>query len=156
MANEFDADLLLAVEPVDGWSASDYVAKLGKIFSESATYKDKTKVYDFCVTIVYANDKRIDISPLVKDRGGIRRYEVCDRGNDAFVQSEPMEYTAWIKQRNGYSGSNSFRKVTRLIKYIRDIKGTFTCHQFFSQRLLETKSTGMIMALLHSVIPQLH
>ena len=30
-------------------------------------------------------------------------------------------------QRNRYSGSNSFRKVTRLIKYLRDIKTRFTC-----------------------------
>lgn len=66
--DEFDADLLLAVEPVDGWSASDYIANLGKVFSQSATYKDKTKVHDFCVTIVYAGDKRIDIAPLVKNR----------------------------------------------------------------------------------------
>ncbi len=125
--DEFDADLLLAVEPVDGWSASDYIANLGKVFSQSATYKDKTKVHDFCVTIVYAGDKRIDIAPLVKNRAGVKRYEVCDRANNAFELSEPMEYTAWIKERNGYSGSNSFRKVTRLVKYIRDIKGTFTC-----------------------------
>ena len=125
--DEFDADLLLVVEPVDGWEAGNYVAKLGKIFSDSPTYKDKTKVYDFCVTIVYAGDKRIDIAPLVKDRGGIVRYEVCDRGNNTFVRSEPMEYTNWIRERNRYSGSNSFRKVTRIVKYLRDIKGTLTC-----------------------------
>ena len=125
--DEFDADLLLVVEPVEGWTACEYVAKLGKIFSDSPTYKEKTKVYDFCVTIVYAGDKRIDIAPLVKNRGGFTRFEVCDRGNDAFVRSEPMEYTNWIKERNRYSGSNSFRKVTRILKYLRDIKCTFTC-----------------------------
>jgi hypothetical protein len=53
--------------------------------------------------------------------------KVCDRSNDAFLRSEPMEYTNWIKERNRYSGSNSFRKVTRILKYLRDIKGTFTC-----------------------------
>jgi hypothetical protein len=74
--DEFDADLLLVVDPVDGWTASDYVTGLGKIFRDSPTYKEKTKVYEFCVTLVYGGDKRIDIAPLIKDRGGIIRYEV--------------------------------------------------------------------------------
>jgi hypothetical protein len=35
---EFDADLLVLVDPVSGWSAQDYISTLGKIFSESGTY----------------------------------------------------------------------------------------------------------------------
>lgn len=125
--DEFDADLLVVVEEVSDWKPKDYVNRLGKVFQDSSVYSDKVKVHDFCITIVYSGEKRIDIAPLVKDRSGIKRYEVCDRKNDAFVRSEPFEYTKWIKERNTYSGANSFRKVTRLLKYLRDIKGTFTC-----------------------------
>lgn len=53
--------------------------------------------------------------------------EVCNRRSDQFEGSQPIQYTQWIREKNGYSGSNSFRKATRLIKYIRDIKRRFSC-----------------------------
>ena len=124
--DEFDADLLVMVDPVEGWTAADYVEELGRVFAASGTYADKTKVWDYCVTITYAGDRRIDLAPCVVGRqweGGI---EVCNR-KGGFERSEPVEYTTWLKERNDYSGSNSFRKVTRLLKYLRDIKETFTC-----------------------------
>jgi hypothetical protein len=51
---EFDADLLVMVDPVEGWTAADYVEELGRVFAGSGTYADKTKVWDYCVTITYA------------------------------------------------------------------------------------------------------
>jgi hypothetical protein len=43
---EFDADLLVKVHPVDGWSAAQYVKELGRVFRDSGRYGDKTVVYD--------------------------------------------------------------------------------------------------------------
>jgi hypothetical protein len=125
--DEFDADLLVLVDPVLAWTAADYVAKLGKVFATSATYGDKAKTWDYCVTITYAGDRKIDIAPCVVGRQWDGSIEVCNRPSNAFERSEPIEYTNWLKERNTYSGSNSFRKVTRLLKYLRDIKKTFTC-----------------------------
>jgi hypothetical protein len=65
---EFDADLLVKVYAVDGWSAAQYVKELGRVFLDSGRYSDKTVVYDYCVTITYADDCKIDIAPLVMDR----------------------------------------------------------------------------------------
>jgi Second Messenger Oligonucleotide or Dinucleotide Synthetase domain/Adenylyl/Guanylyl and SMODS C-terminal sensor domain len=124
--DEFDADLLVMVDPVDGWTAADYVEELGRIFAGSATYGDKTKTWDYCVTVTYAGDRNIDLAPCVVGRLWQGSIEVCNR-NGSFERSEPVEYTTWLKERNAYSGSNSFRKVTRLLKYLRDIKQTFTC-----------------------------
>ncbi|WP_341235512.1 cyclic GMP-AMP synthase DncV-like nucleotidyltransferase [uncultured Sulfitobacter sp.] len=124
---EFDADLLVKVKSVDGWSAAQYVKELGRIFQNSGRYGDKTQVYDYCVTITYADDCKIDIAPLVMDRKFQGTLEVCDRRSDSFNESQPIEYTRWIREKNGYSGNNSFRKATRLIKYIRDIKKRFSC-----------------------------
>lgn len=125
--DEFDADLLVKVAPVSGWSAAQYVKSLGKIFQESTRYSDMTVVYDYCVTITYADDCKIDIAPLVTDREFQGVLEVCNRREGRFEESQPIEYTRWIRERNGYSGSNSFKKATRLIKYIRDIKKRFSC-----------------------------
>lgn len=134
---EFDADLLVKVHAVNGWNAAQYVKELGRIFRDSNRYGDKTAVYDYCVTITYADDCKIDVAPLVMEREYQGTLEVCNRRSDEFEESQPIEYTRWIRQKNGYSGNNSFRKatrlikyirdMTRLIKYIRDIKRRFSC-----------------------------
>jgi hypothetical protein len=123
----FDADLLVMVDHVDGWTAADYVTKLGEIFSKSSVYGQKSKTWDYCVTIMYAGERSIDVTPCVVGRSWEASIEVCNRATGELERSEPVEYTNWLKERNGYSGSNSFRKVTRLLKYLRDIKHTFTC-----------------------------
>jgi hypothetical protein len=112
------------------------VKELGRVFLESGRYSDKTVVYDYCVTITYADDCKIDIAPLVMDREYQGTLEVCDKRNDKFDESQPIEYTRWIREKNGYSGNNSFRKATRLIKYIRDIKKRFSCQSVLLTTLI--------------------
>jgi len=124
---EFDADLLAIIDPVDGWSAAQYVSSLGEVFENSGLYKDKAKTWEYCVTITYAGDRKIDIAPCIRGREADGELEVCNRPSDMFERSEPVLYTEWLNERNGYSGSNSFRKVTRLIKYLRDIREDFEC-----------------------------
>ncbi|PAL20656.1 nucleotidyltransferase [Sphingopyxis sp. GW247-27LB] len=133
---EFDADLLVKVAPVSGWTAKDYVKKLGEAFADSATYGSKCKTWDYCVTVTYAGERKIDIAPLVMDRKHAGSLEVCNRLADEFEDSEPMHYTVWLRDKNLLSGSNSFRKVTRLLKYLRDIKTTFTCPSVLLTTLL--------------------
>lgn len=70
---EFDADLLVKVHAVDGWSAAQYVKELGCAFLDSNRYGDKTVVYDCCVTITYADECKIDIAPLVMNRLSVVR-----------------------------------------------------------------------------------
>jgi hypothetical protein len=133
---EFDADLLVMVAPVEGWSAKDYVAELGKTFAASPTYGEKARTWDYCVTVTYPGERKVDIAPLVLDRKHSGSLEVCNRSADDFEDSEPLAYTEWLRQRNALSGSNSFRKVTRLLKYLRDIKTTFTCPSVLLTTLL--------------------
>ncbi|WP_112961837.1 cyclic GMP-AMP synthase DncV-like nucleotidyltransferase [Agrobacterium sp. lyk4-40-TYG-31] len=133
---EFDADLLVKVKHVDGWSAAQYIKELGRVFRDSKRYGEMTVVYDFCVTITYADDCKVDIAPLVTDREFQGTLEVCNKRADEFEESQPIEYTRWIKEKNGYSGNNSFRKATRLIKYIRDIKKRFSCQSVLLTTLI--------------------
>ena len=124
---EFDADLIVFVKPIDGWDAAQYIDKLYEAFKANGTYKDKVRRWSHCVTITYANEKKIDVAPVLVNRGCVEALEVCNRDTNQFERTEPRRYTEWLVERNGYSGSNSFRKVTRLIKYLRDIKTRFTC-----------------------------
>ena len=124
---EFDADLLVFIHPVVGWEAKDYIDKLYSTFTSNGTYKSKVRRWSHCVTITYANDKKIDVAPVIINRNGYQQLEVCNRDTNKFEPTEPRQYTNWMILQNSYSGSNTFRKVTRIIKYLRDIKGTFTC-----------------------------
>jgi hypothetical protein len=133
-AGEFDADLLVFVERVNGWTAATYIEELYTAFRANATYKDKVNRSSHCVTISYANDKKIDVAPCVTNRTNY--LEVCNRTKDQFERTEPRQYTEWLVEKNGYSGGNSFCKVTRLIKYLRDIKESFTCSSVMLTTLL--------------------
>jgi len=132
----FDADIIVLVSPVDGWEAKDYINSLRRIFSDSSTYGSKVSSYSHCVTITYAGERKIDIAPLVIGRWHADSKEVCNRISNEFEDSDPAAYTTWFNERNGYSGKNSFRKVTRLLKYLRGIKKTFSCPSVLLTTLL--------------------
>jgi hypothetical protein len=133
---EFDADLVVFVKPKEGWTAKDYVNKLATTLENISTYSDKVRRYSHCVTIEYAGDRRIDIAPCVIDRQHKGQYEVCNRGTDEFEASSPLAYTEWVVNKNGIAGGNDLKKVTRLLKYLRDVKGNFTCPSFLFTTLL--------------------
>lgn len=137
----FDADILVRVAPIEGWTAKDYINSLRRIFANSETYKDKVSSYSHCVTITYAGERKIDIAPLVIGRWHDASQEVCNRTTDEFEDTDPGAYTKWFNERNGYSGKNSFRKVTRLFKYLRGIKCTFTCPSVLLTTLLGERIT---------------
>lgn len=134
--NPFDADVIVFVKPVDGWAAADYINELARVFRNSVTYKDKIRTYSHCVTIEYAGERKMDIAPCVVDRETEETYEVCNRTSNSFQRTEPEKYTTWINDKNANSGKHALRKVTRLLKYMRDIKRTFTCPSFLLTTLL--------------------
>lgn len=141
--NPFDADLLAFVEPKDGWDAKKYVNELYRYFSDSKTYEDKVQRYSHCVTITYAGERKIDIAPCVIDRDSITRMEVCNRNTNTFELSEPEKYTDWLLERNKWTGKNGLSKVTRLVKYLRDTKGTFSCKSILLTTLLGARITAL-------------
>lgn len=133
----FDADVLVFVNPVDGWSAKDYVHGLKETFKGSGTYKDKAHLHTRCVRLEYAGDFQIDVVPCVVYRpGGAHQFEVCNRIDDEFEVTDGEAYTRWLEQRNTWTGLDKLREVTRLLKYLRDIKGTFSCKSILLTTLL--------------------
>lgn len=132
----FDADLLVIVKPVAGWEAKEYLSTLRKVFADNPIYKDKVRRYSHCVTIEYAGERKVDIAPCVRDRNGRVGHEVCNFDDNKFERSEPEKYTDWLRDRNRWTGSNGLKKVTRLLKYLRDIKGNFTCPSVLLTTLL--------------------
>lgn len=121
---------------VDGWTAADYVNKIYELFKDHILYKEKCNAHDYCVTVTYAGLRKIDLAPCVVERIYKGQHEVCNRKLNRFERSEPLTYTQWLKDANTYSGSNSFRKTIRIIKYVRDIKTRFTCSSILLTTLL--------------------
>jgi hypothetical protein len=133
---EYDADLMVFVESVDGWEAKDYINKLYSALEVNRTYKEKLQCYSHCVTIEYAGERRIDIAPVIRNRQFVGQDEVCNRISNKFEVSAPEAYTNWVVQKNSIAGGNDLRKVTRLLKYMRDIKKNFICPSFLLTTLL--------------------
>lgn len=133
----FDADLLVFIDPVGDWTPKDYIFGLRRVFRGSGIYKDKMSPSNRCVTVGYSGDFDIDVVPCVINRaGGTSRYEVCNSVDDEFEVTDSEAYTAWLDRRNGWIGSDKLREVTRLLKYLRDIKLTFSCKSILLTTLL--------------------
>ena len=62
---EFDADLVVYVDPVDGWTPRDYILKLRRVFLDTDRYRAMTRMRKRCVTLDYAGDFHLDIVPIV-------------------------------------------------------------------------------------------
>lgn len=138
----FDADLLVFIEPVEDWDPKDYISELRRVFRQSGTYKDKMIPNNRCVAVEYSGDFNIDVVPCVVCRpGSSARYEVCNRVDGVFEVTDSEKYTAWLDRRNDEAGSNKLREVTRLLKYLRDIKLTFSCKSILLTTLIGERIT---------------
>ncbi|RYP87299.1 nucleotidyltransferase [Nocardioides guangzhouensis] len=119
---EFDADVLIPMEQVDGWAAKDYVQTLYEAFGRSATYKTMRRRGGRCVTIDYSGDFHVDVVPFVT-RSGFTY--VTHRITDEFELAAPDDFTEWLEEKNRITGGNLV-KVVRLLKYLRDHKTRYT------------------------------
>lgn len=118
---EFDADVLLHMNQVETWSAKDYVENLYTQFRDSGVYKEKVGRKTRCVTIDYADDFHIDVVPFFTS-GGLGY--ITNRHEDSYEWTKPEEFTSWLEEKNAYT-SGHLVHVVRLLKYLRDFKGTF-------------------------------
>lgn len=138
----FDADLVMYVRPNDAWSADDYVEDLYRVFRNHGTYKDKVEPNTRCTVIDYAGDFSLDVVPVViRERFLVDlSFDVCNSLTDRYEPTAPQAYTDWLAGKNRAVGGNQLRKVTRLVKYLRDIKGTFTVKSILLTTLLGNQS----------------
>lgn len=125
---DFDADILMVVCKVPGWNPSNYIENLYTAFKNSDRYKDFVSKKTRCVRINYKNDFHVDLIPIIKlIRRGKHLYFNCNSSNNEFERTDPEAYTNWWVSKNKNIGGNRLRLVTRLLKYIRDVKNAFSC-----------------------------
>jgi hypothetical protein len=121
--NEFDADFMLYLEDDTEWSAKDYLTNVKSALLRSPVYgKMPVNRKNRCVRVVYANSCHIDIVPTIR-RGGLEY--VANYEDDNWELTDPEGFTAWMKEKDIITGGN-LRRVIRLMKFLRDHRGSFT------------------------------
>jgi hypothetical protein len=63
-------------------------------------------------------------------------FVVCNSSTNHFELTDGEGFAAWFGGRNAVTGNNLLRVVTRLLKYLRDIKGTFSAKSVLLATLL--------------------
>ena len=124
--DEFDVDILVYIrdDKFDPDVFSDYVDRVYQTFKGDGTYADKSKKNTRCVTIQYAGDFHIDIVPCIKYNDTCY---ICNCKNEEYEETDGDGYKKWLLEKNKIvNEKNDFRKVTKLLKYLRDYKNTFS------------------------------
>lgn len=122
-ATEYDADVLIHVDENDDWSddKAEYINEMYRALGR-AGYADRHRKTR-CVRVQYANDCHIDLVPYVMTSTGANR--IVNRATGKWEDTNPGGFTAWMNERDAITNGN-FRKVVRLMKFLRDHKNSFT------------------------------
>ena len=119
---EYDADILLFMKFERGKESADYIAEVYKCLRESGTYEEMVHRKTRCAYLDYAGDFHLDIVPCIEVGG--QRY-VCNRETNEFEPTDGTGYRDWFNKKSSITNGN-LKRVTRLLKYMRDHKGNFT------------------------------
>ncbi|MDR2566360.1 MAG: hypothetical protein LBC97_09980 [Bifidobacteriaceae bacterium] len=121
---EFDADILLDMDEVDGWEAKDYIEQVYRALGRHGTYSAMPHTRKCrCVRLTYANSMHIDIVPHLHLADG--REVIVNRDLNEWETTNPTGFTDWMRAKDSVTDGN-LRKVIRLVKYLRDHKNSFT------------------------------
>lgn len=113
---DYDADVLVPMEEVDGWEPDDYVPALYRAFEASARYRGKSTMKKRCLRVQYADAFHVDLVPFV-ERGGL--WYITHRTENRWIMQDPTALTAWFEEQNRATGGNLVKAV-RLAKYLRE------------------------------------
>jgi hypothetical protein len=120
--DEFDADVLLDMNEVEGWEAEDYVEQLYQVFRSSSTYRGMVSRRSRCVTINYAGEFHMDVVPYLTRHD--ERF-ITNRNTNQYELTNPEGFNDWLDGQNRITGGR-LAKVIRLLKYVRDFKNNFS------------------------------
>ena len=120
---EYDADILLFMHPQEGWAPQDYIDAVYCCLRQNGNYADKTHRETRCVMIDYAGDFHLDVVPCITGQDG--KLCICNRKTNKFEPTDGTGFRDWFNGRNRLTHGN-LKRVTRLLKYLRDHKGNYT------------------------------
>ena len=128
---EFDADFFVHMDEQDGWDPAQYINEVYHALGRHPRYEKQERGRKCrCVFLKYAPERNIgchlDIVPLITLAKGSQ--VIVNRDNNvwepAWGSTDPQGFTDWVKRRDELS-SRQFRRVTRLMKYLKRERGSF-------------------------------
>ena len=119
---EYDADVLLFMKYRPGKKPADYINEAYNYLMEHGTYKNMVHRRTRCVMVDYAGDFHLDIVPCVEING---QRHICNNKTNQFEITDGTGYRDWFNGKTRITNGN-LKRVTRLLKYMRDHKGNFT------------------------------
>ena len=129
---DFDADFLLEMDEVDDWEPKTYSNEVYNALHRHSTYSKQTHGRKCrCVYLEYAAPAdgigcHLDVVPFITLTDG-RRVIVNRDDNDwepKFGSTDPEAFSDWVARRDELTDKH-FREVVRLMKYLRDERGSF-------------------------------
>ena len=131
-SHEYDADILLYMTHDADASPSAYISDLYSCLKDSKTYKEKVHRRTRCVVLDYAGDFHLDVVPCVT----IDDIDhICNRKTDDFEETDGTGYRDWFNGKNGITNGH-LKRVTRLLKFLRDHKRNFTAKSILLTTLI--------------------
>ena len=134
---EYDADITLYMKYDKDKEPEDYIDDLYKCFRDNGTYKDKVHRRTRCVYLDYVGDFHLDIVPCITKPDGSKW--VCNNKTNKFERTDGTGYRDWFNEKTRITHGN-LKRVTRLLKFLRDHKGNFT-----AKSILLTTLIGMMV-----------
>jgi len=130
---EFDADIQLFMKYDPDKEPEDYIEELHNCFLGSSTYKDMVDCSTRCVCLDYAGDFHLDVVPCVTKPDGSKW--VCNNKTNEFERTDGTGYRDWFNEKTRITHGN-LKRVTRLLKFLRDHKGNFTAKSILLTTLI--------------------
>lgn len=122
---EFDADFMLELKEVPGWSPADYNDAVFQALDDDPVYGEMDKPVEAknrCVRVSYANDMHVDVVPYVSLTNGGEHIINAETGE--WEPSDSDGFTKWMKGKDDIADGH-MRRVIRLLKYLRDHCGWY-------------------------------
>ena len=132
--DQYDADLILMMEddPDTYPSPKTYIEGVLNHLKSHGTYENKVSRKTRCVRVNYESDCHLDLVPCVDRQHGLY---ICNWKTDTWEITDGNDYKNWFLAKNRKTKGN-LRRVTRLVKFLRDHKNTFTAPSIILTTLL--------------------
>ncbi len=138
-SREYDADVLLYMEYSSAKEPKEYINEIYNCLRENDVYAEKARRKTRCVVLDYAGDFHLDVVPCLISED--EKQYICNNNTNEFEKTDGTGYRDWFNDKNGFTHGN-LKRVTRLLKYLRDHKGNFTAKSILLTTLIGNTVVG--------------